>query len=52
MSGVSKDDDDMWASRRRHPTARPVAGSRRSHVYAGLMAVVVTLNRRRVAEED
>jgi len=38
------DGDDIWASRRRHPTARPVAPVRRSRVYAGLLAVIVTLN--------
>ena len=37
-------DDDVWASRRRHPTAKPVRPRRRSKTYAGLLAVVATLN--------
>ena len=36
--------DDLWASRRRHPTARPVASPRRSKTYVGLLAVICTLN--------
>ena len=35
---------DVWTSRRRHPTARPVAPVQRSKVYVGLLAIVVTLN--------
>jgi cell division protein FtsW len=37
-------DDDVWASRRRHPTARPVRPPRRSKTYVGLLAVLAALN--------
>ncbi len=37
-------DDDLWASRRRHPTARPVPARRRSKTYVGLLAIVTVLN--------
>jgi cell division protein FtsW len=36
--------DDVWASRRRHPTGRPVAPRRRSKTYVGILAIVTTLN--------
>ncbi len=36
--------DDLWASRRRHPTAKPVRPQRRSKTYAGLLAVITVLN--------
>jgi cell division protein FtsW len=36
--------DDVWDSRRRHPTARPIAARRRSKTYVGLLAIVATLN--------
>ena len=36
--------DDPWTSRRRHPTARPVAPSRRSRTFGGLLGVIVALN--------
>jgi cell division protein FtsW len=36
--------DDVWASRRRHPTAKPVAPRRRSKTYAGLLAIITILN--------
>ena len=36
--------DDLWASRRRHPTARPVPPRRRSKTYVGLLAVICVLN--------
>jgi cell division protein FtsW len=36
--------DDVWASRRRHPTARPVAPPRRSKTFVGLLALITTLN--------
>jgi len=36
--------DDVWASRRRHPTARPVPARRRSKTYVGLLAIITTLN--------
>ena len=35
--------DDLWASRRRHPTARPVPPRRRSKTYVGLLAVICIL---------
>ncbi len=42
---MSRDDsDDLWASRRRHPTAQPVAPPRRSRTFVGLLAVVAILN--------
>jgi len=37
-------DDDLWASRRRHPTAKPVRTPRPSRIFAGLLVVVVALN--------
>jgi cell division protein FtsW len=37
-------DDDLWASRRRHPTARPVPPRRRSKTYVGLLAIITSLN--------
>jgi cell division protein FtsW len=37
-------DDDVWASRRRHPTAKPVAPPKRSKTFVGLLAIVTTLN--------
>jgi len=40
MSGT----DDVWSSRRHHPTAKPVAPRRRSKTYVGLLAIVATLN--------
>jgi cell division protein FtsW len=36
--------DELWASRRRHPTAKPVRPPRRSGVYVGLLAVITLLN--------
>ncbi|MGH9275370.1 MAG: putative lipid II flippase FtsW [Acidimicrobiales bacterium] len=36
--------DDLWASRRRHPTAKPVRAPRRSKTFVGLLAIVTTLN--------
>jgi len=38
------DADDLWSSRRRHPTARPVARRGRSKTYVGLFAIITTLN--------
>jgi len=35
---------DVWSSRRRHPTAKPVAPRRRSKTFAGLLAIITTLN--------
>jgi cell division protein FtsW len=35
--------DDVWASRRRHPTARPVPPRRVSKTYAGLLAIIACL---------
>ncbi len=36
--------DEVWTSRRRHPTSRPVRRPRRSRTYAGLVGVLVALN--------
>ena len=36
--------DDLWASRRRHPTARPAPPKRLSRIYAGLLAVIACLS--------
>ena len=36
--------DDVWRSRRRHPTARPVAPPRRSKTFVGLLGIITTLN--------
>ena len=36
--------NDVWSSRRRHPTARPAAPRRRSKTYVGILAIVTTLN--------
>jgi cell division protein FtsW len=42
---VSRDDpDDLWASRRRHPTAKPVRPPRRSKTFVALLAIITTLN--------
>jgi cell division protein FtsW len=38
------EDEDVWASRRRHPTAKPVRPSRRSKTFVGLLAVITSLN--------
>jgi cell division protein FtsW len=38
------DDDDLWASRRRHPTAKPVRPPRRSKTFVALLAIITTLN--------
>ncbi|MET0902200.1 MAG: putative lipid II flippase FtsW [Acidimicrobiales bacterium] len=35
--------DELWASRRRHPTARPAPTQRRSKTYAGLLAIIAVL---------
>ena len=36
--------DDVWASRRRHPTAKPVPSPRRSKTFVSLLAIITTLN--------
>lgn len=36
--------DDVWASRRRHPTAKPVRPPRRSKTFVGLLGIITTLN--------
>src|SRR5690606_13744593 len=36
--------DDVWASRRRHPTARPVPPPRRSGTFVALAGVLAALN--------
>jgi cell division protein FtsW len=36
--------DEVWGSRRRHPTARPVATGRRPRTFAGLLGVITALN--------
>ena len=36
--------DDVWSSRRHHPTAKPVAPRRRSKTFVGLLAIITTLN--------
>jgi cell division protein FtsW len=43
-SGRRSSDDDVWASRRRHPTARPVATPRPSSTFVALLAVLLALN--------
>src|SRR5690606_20723891 len=43
-TGRLTDDDELWASRRRHPTARPVPSPRPSKTYVGLAVVLVALN--------
>ncbi len=37
-------EDDVWESRRRHPTARPVPPPRRSKTFVALLAVITALN--------
>jgi cell division protein FtsW len=37
-------DDDVWSSRRRHPTAKPVIARRRSKTFVSLLAIITTLN--------
>jgi len=42
---VRRDDaDDVWASRRRHPTSKPVRAPRRSKTFVALLAIITTLN--------
>ena len=41
---MRSDRDDVWASRRRHPTAKPVPVPRPSKLFLGLLAVVTALN--------
>jgi cell division protein FtsW len=36
--------DELWRSRRRHPTARPVAPPKRNRTFGGLLAVIAILN--------
>jgi cell division protein FtsW len=36
--------DEVWGSRRRHPTAQPVVPGRRSRTFGGLFFVIVVLN--------
>jgi len=36
--------DEVWGSRRRHPTARPVRRPRRSSAFVGLLVVITILN--------
>jgi cell division protein FtsW len=40
----TRDSDDVWTSRRRHPTSRPVTVERRSRTFGGLLGVIVALN--------
>jgi cell division protein FtsW len=40
----AKPTDDLWASRRRHPTAKPVPPPRRSRTFVGLLGVITVLN--------
>jgi cell division protein FtsW len=42
--GLAPPDDEVWASRRRHPTARPVAPPPRSRTYVALLTVIAGLN--------
>ena len=37
-------EDDVWASRRRHPTARPVPTARPSSTFVALLGVLLALN--------
>ena len=37
-------DDDLWASRRRHPTAKPVRPRKRSKTFGALLAIICTLD--------
>jgi cell division protein FtsW len=39
-----RDDDDLWASRRRHPTAKPVRPPRRSKTFVSLLGIITSLN--------
>ena len=39
-----RDSDDVWTSRRRHPTSRAVTVERRSRTFGGLLGVIVALN--------
>jgi cell division protein FtsW len=40
----SRDDGELWDTRRRHPTARPVEPVRRSRTFVALLGVIVALN--------
>src|SRR3546814_9536795 len=37
-------EDDVWASRRRHPTARPVPTQRPPKLFTALLGVIAALN--------
>jgi cell division protein FtsW len=39
-----RDDDDLWASRRRHPTAKPVRPPKRSKTFVSLLGIITSLN--------
>jgi cell division protein FtsW len=42
---MSRDDaEDVWAARRRHPTAKPVRPPRRSKTFVGLLGIITSLN--------
>ncbi len=40
----NKDQDDVWVSRRRHPTARPAPTVARSNLYTWLVGLIAALN--------
>jgi len=44
MTRRRRPDDDVWASRRRHPTAKAVTARARSKTFAGLLAIIALLN--------
>ena len=44
MRNVPGPTDELWSSRRHHPTARPVAPARRSRTFGGLVVVITALN--------
>ncbi len=41
---MTRADTEVWSSRRRHPTAKPLRPSRPSKVFLGVLGVMATLN--------
>src|SRR5207244_2159295 len=41
---LPRPDDEIWGSRRRHPTARPVVAGRRPRTFGALLGVITALN--------
>jgi cell division protein FtsW len=44
LGELGRPDDEVWGSRRRHPTARPVEPPPRSRTFVALLVVIAVLN--------